>query len=98
MGPPGRSRSRETALLDLRIIILPFISSLTKTPDLNQGSGKCQSERNQATERKLHVGKLDSRADLGCLTSILVHVCEESQKKMDAKAIPLLSDVHEGRK
>ena len=29
---------------------------------------ECQSDRNQATGRKLQVGKLDSRADLGCLT------------------------------
>ena len=41
---------------------------ISRPPDLNRGNGKHQSDRNQATGRKLQVGKLDSRADLGCLT------------------------------
>ena len=38
----------------------------TSRPD--RGNEKHQSDRNQATGRKLQVGQLDSRTGLGCLT------------------------------
>ena len=41
---------------------------ISRPPDLNRGNGKHQSDRNQATGRKLQVGQLDSRTGLGCLT------------------------------
>ena len=34
---------------------------ISRPPDLNRGNGKHQSDRNQATGRKLQVGQLDSR-------------------------------------
>ena len=42
---------------------------ISRPPDLNRGNGKHQSDRNQATGRKLQVGQLDSRTGLGCLTA-----------------------------
>ena len=42
---------------------------ISRPPDLNRGNGKHQSDRNQATGRKLQVGQLDSRTGLGCLTT-----------------------------
>ena len=42
---------------------------ISRPPDLNRGNGKHQSDRNQATGRKLQVEKLDPGADLRCLTS-----------------------------
>ena len=44
---------------------------ISRPPDLNRGNGKHQSDRNQATGRKLQVGQLDSRTGLGCLTITL---------------------------
>ena len=47
---------------------------ISRPPDLNRGNGKHQSDRNQATGRKLQVGQLDSRTGLGCLTDCRVTV------------------------
>ena len=53
---------------------------ISRPPDLNRGNGKHQSDRNQATGRKLQVGQLDSRTGLGCLTIERKPECDSLKK------------------